>query len=233
MLFYLIRHADPIYDPDSITDLGKRQAEAVGKRLALHGIDEIYSSPMMRAQQTAKPLSEMIKKPINIESWTYECWEEFSVTLENGSKTFCMNLPGAEYLSDENMAMHDNWYEMDCLKTSKAKEGWERISSASDEFFARLGYKREGRIYKITEPNDKKIALFCHAGFGSVLISHMLNVPPQVAWASFDISHSGVSIFNFKNFESGYTNAKCLVHSDLSHIYAENLPLKYNNLFYI
>lgn len=37
MLFYYIRHGDPIYDPDSLTPLGKRQAEALGKRLATHG----------------------------------------------------------------------------------------------------------------------------------------------------------------------------------------------------
>ena len=37
MLLFLIRHGDPIYDPDSLTPLGKKQAEAVAKRLALYG----------------------------------------------------------------------------------------------------------------------------------------------------------------------------------------------------
>ena len=121
MLFYLIRHADPIYNPDSITDLGKRQAEAVAKRLALHGIDEIYSSPMIRAIQTAKPLSEIIKKPINIEDWTFECFDEFAITKEDGSRMFCMNLPGTEFLSDENYDMFHSGQSMDCLKTTKAE----------------------------------------------------------------------------------------------------------------
>ena len=42
MLLYYIRHGDPIYNPDQLTPLGKRQAEAIGKRLAIHGIDKIY-----------------------------------------------------------------------------------------------------------------------------------------------------------------------------------------------
>lgn len=35
MLFFYIRHGDPIYNPDSLTPLGRRQAEALGKRLAV------------------------------------------------------------------------------------------------------------------------------------------------------------------------------------------------------
>ena len=31
MLFFYVRHGDPIYDPDSLTPLGHRQAEAVAK----------------------------------------------------------------------------------------------------------------------------------------------------------------------------------------------------------
>ena len=49
MLLFYIRHGDPIYDPDSLTPLGLRQAEAVAKRLSLYGLDEIYASSSNRA----------------------------------------------------------------------------------------------------------------------------------------------------------------------------------------
>ncbi|MBQ1206574.1 MAG: histidine phosphatase family protein, partial [Clostridia bacterium] len=55
MLLYVIRHGDPIYNPDSLTEKGKRQAEALARRLAVNGLDKIYSSPLVRAQQTAQP----------------------------------------------------------------------------------------------------------------------------------------------------------------------------------
>ena len=38
MILYYIRHGDPIYNPDSLTPLGERQAEAIGHRLAGRGI---------------------------------------------------------------------------------------------------------------------------------------------------------------------------------------------------
>ena len=34
MLLYIVRHGDPIYNPDSLTERGKLQAAALGKRLA-------------------------------------------------------------------------------------------------------------------------------------------------------------------------------------------------------
>lgn len=49
MILYYVRHGDPIYNPDSLTPLGHRQSEAVAKRLALHGIDEVYASSSNRA----------------------------------------------------------------------------------------------------------------------------------------------------------------------------------------
>lgn len=45
MILYYIRHGNPIYQPNQLTPLGERQAEAVVKRLAVHGIDAIYTSP--------------------------------------------------------------------------------------------------------------------------------------------------------------------------------------------
>ena len=41
MLFFYIRHGDPIYEPDSLTVLGQKQAEALSKRLAMYGIDKV------------------------------------------------------------------------------------------------------------------------------------------------------------------------------------------------
>lgn len=53
MILYYVRHGDPIYEPDQLTELGKIQVSAVAKRLALRGVDRIYSS--LRARQTAQP----------------------------------------------------------------------------------------------------------------------------------------------------------------------------------
>jgi len=84
MLFFYIRHGDPIYNPDSLTPLGHRQAEAVGRRLAQFGMDKIYASTSNRAIQTAQPLCELVKKDLTQLDFANEnhAWQELTV-VEN------------------------------------------------------------------------------------------------------------------------------------------------------
>ena len=86
MLLYVIRHGVPTYSPDALTPLGHRQAEAVGRRLAAHGLDRIYSSPLVRAQQTAQPAAELLGLPVQIEDWTSESytWRDFTMNFPDG-----------------------------------------------------------------------------------------------------------------------------------------------------
>ena len=41
MLLFIVRHGDPIYNPDSLTPKGHLQAQALAKRFAVNGLDEI------------------------------------------------------------------------------------------------------------------------------------------------------------------------------------------------
>lgn len=55
MRLIFIRHGDPDYTIDSLTEKGKREAECLSKRIASwRNIDGIYVSPLGRAQLTAK-----------------------------------------------------------------------------------------------------------------------------------------------------------------------------------
>ena len=76
MLLYIVRHGDPIYETDSLTERGKLQAEAVGKRMAASKIDRIFSSPMGRAIQTAKPACRLLGLEYTIEEWAHEIGDE-------------------------------------------------------------------------------------------------------------------------------------------------------------
>ena len=90
MLFFYLRHGDPIYDPDSLTPLGKRQAEALGKRLSTFGIDKIYSSTSIRAQETARPTCEILKQEAELLDFANEghAWRDLTVPTENGGRTW-------------------------------------------------------------------------------------------------------------------------------------------------
>lgn len=229
MLLYLIRHAEPIYNPDTLTEKGKMQAQALAKRLAVHGLTAVYSSPSGRAMETAKATCNMLGLGLNIEEWTREVDDRFSLTMPSGKKEFAFTVTNTEFLKNGGAALGENWHKAHIFDTIDAKTEYDRICEQSDAFLARCGYERQGGVYRITAANNDRIAVFCHGGLISLWLSHLLSVPPHLFMAGFGISHTGVTILDFANNDDGYTAPYCLCMSDLSHIYKANLPLKFSN----
>ncbi len=231
MLLYIIRHGDPIYNPDSLTEKGKLQAQALGRRLSVHGLDQIYTSPMIRAQQTAAPTCELLHLKPQIEEWTSEdlAWKDLSCETDDGTRKWCFHIQNTCYKTPEILALGDRWYEAAPFRYTNAREGYRRIQEASDEFTERLGYRREGIVYRAVRPNDSRVAVFCHQGFGTTWLSHLLAVPPPLFWSSFDLNHSSVTVLHFRNNPDGMTAPMCIGLSDVSHLYGDRLPLQFCN----
>lgn len=233
MLLYIVRHGIPDYATDSLTPDGAEQAKAVARRLCLHGIDEVYSSPLGRAKQTAQPTCDALGLEMHIEPWMSEAfaWKNFCYLYENGKREWGFRqrtryLGANEHYEDRD-SFHRGFYENDEQSAAGARE----LEAASDEFLSRLGYVRtgEGNTYRVTAGSDKRVAAFCHQGFGLHWLSHLLNIPYHIFTATFDISHTGVTILRFTGADGELTAPQCLCLSDMSHIYGDNLPYKYHN----
>jgi len=226
MRLFIIRHGEPDYTTDTLTENGKKQAEALADRLCTHGIDEIYVSPLGRAIQTAQPTCARLNLSYAVEEWMSEenVWKDFSVIGETGERGWayaCQNtkMKNSAYPSEE-------WYKMPAFSNCNSPlENYKRISESSDDFIKRLGYQRIDNIYKVISPNDKKIAAFCHHGSSTIWLSHMLSIAPNIFWSGFDIAHSSVTILEFRNNPDGFTAPQCMCLSDVSHIYKEDLPI--------
>lgn len=238
MLLYYVRHGDPIYNPDSLTPLGSRQAEAVAKRLALHGIDEIYSSSSNRAMLTSKPTCEILGKEATILDWCHEgrAAEHFWVDNGKGGKgwVFHINEYIEKFASKEIVDLGHKWYEHPDFAEYKFKEGIEKTQKEAFDFLAKLGftYDEQKGMYKSSKQGNKKIALFAHQGMGLLLLSIISRIPYPTFSTRFDMTHTGVTVIEFPETD-GYVLPKILTLSNDSHIYREGLPTKYNNGFYI
>ena len=229
MLLYIIRHADPIYNPDTLTPKGVLQAQALAKRLAHSRIDKIYSSPSGRAVETAKYTADLLGKDINIEHWTQEVADRFSLVMPDGSKVFAPDMDNTKYRSGEMLDIGSSWHSAKIFESIDVKKEYDKICAASDDFIARLGYKREGGVYKITKASNERVAVFCHGGLSAVWLSHLLGIPLHLVLAGIGINHTGVTVVDFENRENGITAPYCLCISDVSHLYKENLPYKFTN----
>ena len=232
MIFYYVRHGDPIYDPDSLTPLGHRQAEAAGRRLSVFGLDKIYASSSTRAIQTSQPTCEMLKKEAEILDFCNEghAWQEFSTVTKTGSRIWLFHHAESRKLfADKKVReLGHRWTEHPEFKA--CQKGIDRIRRESDALFLSLGYEHipESGMYKVVRENDERVALFAHQGFGLVFLSCLLDIPyPQFA-LHFDMCHSGITAIDFKN-EGGYAIPRVMMLSSDAHLYKEGLPLDYNH----
>ena len=72
MRIIFVRHGDPDYEHDCLTELGHVQAKAVAERLAGENISEIDASPYGRAQQTASYTAQKLNLPVNTLEYMHE-----------------------------------------------------------------------------------------------------------------------------------------------------------------
>ena len=230
MLLYIIRHGDPDYATDSLTERGKRQAEAVGRRMADAKINKIFSSPMGRAKQTAEPACRLLGLDVTVEEWTREIEKEVKTPYPDGIRKSITLLPNTVFRENGNIALsYDRAFECTAINQSEMASAVAYIENNGDRFLERLGYRAENGVYRILQPNDEKVALFCHSAFTKAWLSVLLHIPLHLVWASFAYTHTGVTVLEFKNNENGFTAPKCLCFSDMSHLYAQNLDMLHDN----
>lgn len=224
MILYIIRHGKPNYEKDCLTELGWKQAEAVGRRMAKVGLDRIYASPMGRAQETAMPACRLLGLECHTENWAHEIGDERMTTYPDGVRKSVSLLQNTYLRENGNMDLgYDRAYECPGMSDTEMKKAVSYIEENGKEFLERLGYKEENGVYRIIRPNDDKVALFCHAAFGRAWLSVLLHIPINIMWSSFDYELTGVTKLEFKNNENGITAPKAFCFSDTSHLYAEDV----------
>lgn len=76
MYLYCVRHGESVYNAEGriqghldvpLSDLGRRQGEAIAAALAAQGVDAIYASPLRRALETAEMISRRLDLPIRFD----------------------------------------------------------------------------------------------------------------------------------------------------------------------
>lgn len=234
MLLFYIRHGDPIYMPDSLTLLGKRQAEAVAKRLSRYGLDKIFVSSSTRAIQTAEPTCEILKMPHTVLDWCNEshAWAELAFSSDGDEYRWVFQKENYRKLlvSSEMYALGESWYDHPAFEGTRVKEGTLRIQRETDAFLAELGYThdRARKLYVSEHENDSRIALFAHQGFGLAFLSALLDIPYPLFSTRFDMGHTGMTVIEFSKHK-GECVPQILQLANDSHIYAEGLPTNYQN----
>jgi len=233
MRLYYVRHGDPIYSPDSLTPLGRRQAEALSRRMTLHGLDRIFASTSIRAQQTAQPTAEVLKKDITLLDWAHEnhAWAQLAFDVEPGRRTWACSSERFKmaFQHPEVRALGRRWYEHPLFKEYPSfGEGIQRIQREADAFLASLGYVHdlERNVYISAGGNKENIGFFAHEGFGLAFLSCILDIPYPMFSTHFALAHSRVNVIEFPD-KAGEIVPQMHMFGGDAHLFAERLPCIY------
>lgn len=231
MILYYVRHGEPIYDPDCLTEWGHKQAAALSKRLGAIDFAQIYSSSSIRAQMTAQPTCDALKQEKIILDWAHEelVAHDFWVRDEDGKRGWAHHTP--KYIDRMNAldvrALGRKWYQHPDFANEGFERGTKRIDKEADTFLEALGFKhdRENGWYTVTKKNSDKVAFFAHEGFGKVFLSSILDIPYPMIATRFAIDLTSVTVISFnENNERVYPQV--LQWGNDSHLYKEDLLKK-------
>ena len=91
MRIVFVRHGEPDYARDCLTELGRAQAKTAAVRLKDEGIEEIWSSPLGRALETANAAAEALGLPVQ----TLDFMREVTWGSVDGTQIFAGGHPWA------------------------------------------------------------------------------------------------------------------------------------------
>lgn len=231
MRIFIIRHGDPDYSIDHLTEKGKREAELLCRRLVGEGITKIYCSPLGRAQATAKPTADALGLDIVTCDWL----REFEARLPD-HKGAPWNLPPRIWTADPKVFDVSRWRESDLWKNSNIIPYYDNVCEKFDQTVASHGFVRDGMVYHFNESLrdcDDAIAFFCHHGLGTSLIAHIMGVPLPHTWHTVFLPTSSVTTLLMEMHEPDVNTAIARVISlgDTSHLFAGGEPISSSGLF--
>lgn len=210
MQVLLIRHADPDYDNDTLTEKGHAEARALAESLHNVPIDAIYVSPMGRARHTMEYTARIKGIAPTTLDWLHELDGHF------GNGRWCWNVLGAEALDRSVVPTVDNWHEGVPYGDLMLPQ-WQTTAREFDSLLAEYGYVREGLRYRVDQSNDKTIACFAHAGLILTLLSYLLNWPLPLVYSHLAYDPTGLTHLIWEELD-GYAVPKAKVINDLSHL---------------
>lgn len=215
MKIVIIRHGDPNYALDSLTKKGRREAFLLAERIKKLAPDYIYCSPLGRAKKTAKLATRLVDKEIKVLPWLREF--EGRVTV-NGVKEICWDRLPSDWTVFPQLYT-DEWLEEPRFENTNVAKEYDRVCKGLDELLLSHGYRHNGRVFDVLEPNHDTVVLFCHFAVECVLLSCLISVSPMPLWHNFAALPTSVTTLVTEEREKGIAAFRILSFGDISHLY--------------
>lgn len=224
MKLLIVRHGDPDYSIDSLTEKGWKEVEYLSERISKLDVDYFYVSPLGRAKDTAAPtLKKMNRTAVELE-WLKEFPSRITRPDHPEEPMICWDWLPQDWTADARFFDYDQWYHTEAMLGGNVKEEYLRVTAAFDELLAKHGYVHDGKLFRVERTNNDTIVFFCHFGLECVLLSHLMHVSPMILWHNMCAAPSSVTTVVTEERRDGIASFRMTAFGDISHLYVKNEP---------
>lgn len=236
MKLLIIRHGDPDYSIDSLTELGDREAELLASYLHREqertgtAIDAFYLSPLGRAQRTASFTLEKLGRTGETLPWLREFDAKVRVYEDPELQAGIPQYPNTtaktrlawdilpSYLKDRPDYYDPiDWRKTEVCRFSDMEEKFDLVTKGLDELLAKWGYVRDGRFYRVERESHATLAFFCHFGLECVLLSHLIGVSPFALWHGTVALPTSMTLLHTEEREQGLASFRMASFGSMPH----------------
>lgn len=231
MKLIFIRHAEPDYTIDSLTEKGWREAEILSHRVAKWDIKDIYCSPLGRAKDTASFSLKALGREAEICDWLQEFYYRINDEL-TGEETIAWDFYPRYFAPRDDLHDKDKWAYSEVMKTGEIAVHAEEVYKGFDALLEKHGYKRNDRnFYDVTEHNDDNIVFFCHFGVTALLIGHLTGIAAPALWQGMMMAPTSITVLGSEERIPGEASFRVQTFADSRHLVEAGEPISSQGYF--
>ena len=169
MKLLIIRHGDPNYAIDSLTETGWKEAAALVPRMEKLDVKAFYVSPLGRARDTASLTLKAMNREAEVMPWL----QEFLVPVrrpDTDKPAIAWDWLPQDWTKEPAFFDKDRWLRAEPFLQADMETQYRIVTEGLDAVLAKHGYVREGYYYRAERPNEDTIVFFCHFGLECVLL---------------------------------------------------------------
>ena len=249
MKLIFVRHGDPDYEHDSLTEKGFREAEILAERISKWNVTDFYTSPLGRAKATASCTLKKMNRTAEILEWT----QEFNYPIDDpvtGRHGVPWDLVPSSWTNDVLMLSRDGWVQSDIMcENPDIAAKYSEVCRILDEFLKKYGYEREENFYIMpdkkevfitatTSPDnlmhinnpvyredEPVVVIFCHLGAICIMLSHLLNIPFPLLVHGFFLPTTSLTILSTEERWSNEAYFRVQAMGDVHHLLEAGEPI--------
>lgn len=230
MRLLLIRHAEPDYANDSITEKGRREAVLLSERIARYHIRDFYVSPLGRARDTASYTLQKTGRNAETLSWLQEFRGKYP-DPETGVLRLAWDIPTRIWTEYPGVYDFRTFLDNPLFDTGDFREVWTETSDGVNALMKRYGFQKDGPVWLCDNNRSDTIAVFCHFGISMAIISCLTDISPFVLWHRTLCYPSSVTEIVTEERQKGTVSFRITKLGDITHLESAGEPRSDAGLF--